>query len=211
MLDHKRYRDIVNENNARWGVLDEELYDLCRRRPTHDELRNVVAKVALIGRGYATRIESVVPKGNRNGAGSAIWQVAEVLHSHVGELDCLIGELQTIDIMEPTSLESVVVAHGTVTSWIRDAFGGDAPKSFVSKYLHFHTRSVPIYDSYTERALKEYRAAVLKEPPFAYVVETMYRSYWEHCLAFIAAYKEAYAALGVKPLVKDFDAYLLNV
>lgn len=208
------FATAVVEQKAVWGGLDEELYGLCRRRPAHDNLSDVVAKVALIGRGYATRIESMVPSANRQGAGSAIRKVADVLAAHASEVDQLIRSLPETDGLSPDQLEMVVSVHGKLTALLQDALSegdkGDAPKSFVSKYLHFHRPCVPIYDSYSEQALSRFRTDAVAAAPFAYVKKSMYRSYYEHVLSFAAAMASARDEAGLKPTVKEMDAFLLS-
>ncbi len=207
------YETVVEQQQATWGALDRELYDLCRRMPGHERLDEVVAKVAIIGRGYATRIEAMVPAEGRQGAGSAVLQVARVLNDHHSDVDDWIGRLPASDEFDDQQIATVIELHGCLATLLRDELSRgkkqDAPKSFVSKYLHFHRAGVPIYDSYSEAALKPFRASALAAPAVEYDQELAYRSYWEHCLAFQAATNAARMS-GLNPTVKELDAFLLS-
>ena len=47
-----RLDQAIKSYEARWKSVDNELYDLCRRRPSHDDFADVYTKVAVIGRVY---------------------------------------------------------------------------------------------------------------------------------------------------------------
>ena len=206
-------QEVIAEQKAIWGVLDDELYGLCSRHPKRDDTAGVVAKVAIIGRGYATRIDALVPAEDRSGPGSAIREVARILAHNHAMVDGLIASLPDGDDLRVADLETLVAVHGQLTTLIRDSLAkgqtGDAPKSFVSKYLHFHKPVVPIYDSYSEAVLKVFRSKALAAPLFKYDKARAYKSYWEHCLAFASA-DESARANGLELTVKELDAFLLS-
>lgn len=208
-MDWGTFDSVVSQSRASWGVLDDELYSLCSRCPDHGALPNVVAKVAIIGRSYATRIEATSGGGPSDAPGGAILRVANILSRHGSELDSLLKNLPADKYLDPSTLEAIVLAHGTVTMWLKDETGGRAPKSFVSKYIHFHRPCAPIYDSYSRKALAVLRRKALKSPLFPYNKEVMYATYWEQCLAFAEAMAEAEAS-GLHPTVKQMDTFLLS-
>jgi hypothetical protein len=130
-----------------WGLVDDVLRELCRRHPEHKDRRTTTAKVALIGRAYSAGLERRVtpPKGQQ-----AIVVIADYFERHGAEVDEILAPLQPID--EPLSLQgmaTIVGVHGRFTQLLVGVTtGGKSPRSFASKYLHFHNPAVPIYDSY---------------------------------------------------------------
>ena len=48
--------DAINDYKDSWKPVDLELYDLCRRRPCHDDLADVYTKVAVVGRVYTAGV-----------------------------------------------------------------------------------------------------------------------------------------------------------
>jgi hypothetical protein len=51
-----RLSKAIKSYEVGWKPVDGELYDLCRRRPRHDDFADVYTKVAMIGRVYAAGI-----------------------------------------------------------------------------------------------------------------------------------------------------------
>lgn len=49
----KRKRDT----STHWFLFDKILYDLCQQYPRHDNVHEVVAKIAMIGRAYSASVE----------------------------------------------------------------------------------------------------------------------------------------------------------
>jgi hypothetical protein len=132
---------------AQWQVLDAYLYRLCRERPDHTSPLSVNAKIYIIGRTYQTGIERKIrTKGTQ---ASAISQVIELfLRSHE-ILDPLF--LRLSGISEPLTtfnVSTILEIHGCIVELLSQvAIERQSPRSFVSKYMHFHNPVVPIYDS----------------------------------------------------------------
>jgi hypothetical protein len=127
--------------------VDEVLYQVCREHPDHTDRRWTTAKVALIGRAYSAGLERRVspPTGQQ-----AIVVIADYCEVHGAEIDEIFRPLHPIE--EPLSLGdlvTIVAVHGRLTELLVGVTtDGKSPRSFVSKYLHFHNPTVPIYDSY---------------------------------------------------------------
>lgn len=136
--------------------LDSVLYRLCAEHPRHEEYKWVHAKVFIIGRTYSSGMERNVAK--LGGQGSSLRQVAQQLWKQHEEVDRLFRHLQAVS--EPLSAEKVaklVELHGHLLKVIRPVTrSGRSPRSFVSKYMHFHNSAVPIYDSYAASELKRW-------------------------------------------------------
>jgi hypothetical protein len=149
--DYGRSQD---EYAAEWGVLDETLYELCRKNPCHVPSDAVFAKVFIIGRTYSTGIErQVKSKGSQ---GSSISQVAERFVTNGKELDDSLRRLSTIsEPLGPEKLQTIVETHGRILRLLQPITRkGQSPRSFVSKYIHFNNPAVPIYDSYAESGVR---------------------------------------------------------
>jgi hypothetical protein len=124
-----------------------------QRYPDHLDKGGINAKLWIIGRTYATGIERQI---NSEGTqGSSMEQLLEHFWDHRAEVDEVLASLQTVS--EPLTLENltkILVAHGQLVRLIvegplREA---ETPRSFVSKYLHFHNPAVPIFDNVAARA-----------------------------------------------------------
>jgi hypothetical protein len=141
------YESASQDYAESWETIDGVLYQLCRRYPMHTDRLPVTAKVIIIGRTYATGIERKVPTTGTQG--SSISQVVSCLVSHGKELDEWLNQLEHIE--EPLSgsnIEKILTVHGSILNLLRKlTIRGQAARSFVSKYLHFHNPTVPIYDS----------------------------------------------------------------
>lgn len=191
-----------------WGLVDEVLYDFCREHPDHVDRRAVTAKLALVGRVYAAGLERRVtpPPGQQ-----AIGVIADYVLEHGSRLDQIIRDLDPVS--EPLTLSSmgiIVKQHGHLTELLRErATDGKAPRSFASKYLHFHRPFVPIYDEYARQKLSRLVPWEGSNVPFALPAHGD-REYWNYCLRFFRLY-DACQAAGLQVTVKTLDAYLWAV
>jgi hypothetical protein len=150
IFDKRQYLSANIRYDAEWSLIDETLYRLCRENPNHSSRPSVFAKVFIIGRSYQTGVGSLVV--TRGVQGSPISQVAECLLKHGKTLDKWIGALSG-DI-GPADLRAIVDVHGRILNLLKPITRKwKSPRSFVSKYLHFHNPAVPAYDSYAESSL----------------------------------------------------------
>lgn len=190
---------------ADWGLVDKVLYDLCAAYPGHDERAVVTAKIAIVGRVYAAGLERrVTPPAGRQ----AIEVIGEYAHGHGGEIDEIVHGLDEVgEPLSASAMTTVVAQHGRLTTLLQGvATDGKAPRSFASKYLHFHRSVVPIYDEYARRSLSRlvpwdgsYQSFLL--PPEGD------QQYWSYCVRFFRL-QEACREAGVRTTVKMLDALL---
>jgi hypothetical protein len=191
-----------------WWLVDAVLYGICADYPGHEDLAGVTAKFALVGRVYAAGLERRVtpPKG-----GQAIEVIGEYALGHGGHIDAILGGLDGIS--EPLDAEAmgrIVERHGQLTGLLQGvATDGKAPRSFASKYLHFHRPFVPIYDDYARQKLSHVVAWERTYLPFV-LPDHGDRQYWDYCLRLFRLY-EACLAAGLRVTVKTLDAYLWAV
>jgi len=190
-----------------WGAVDEILYRVCREHPDHTSRRSIMAKLILIGRTYAAGIERLVtpPKGKQ-----AVELIGDCLERHGVEVDAIITGLDGVaEPLTSTAMRLVVRQHGRLTSLLaNDITAGKSPRSFVSKYLHFHMPVVPIYDSYCDSLLTRlvpWDADAAFDPP-----EAVDGAYYHFCVRFLRLC-EACRGAGIDATVKDLDAFLWQV
>jgi len=191
-----------------WGAVDDTLYAICRQYPDHSDRRGMTAKLALIGRAYSAGLERRVspPKGQQ-----AITIIADYVYEHRGVVDAIIGDVMAVQ--EPLAvgdMQQLVAQHGRLTGLLRGVTSdGKAPRSFAAKYLHFHNRAVPIYDSYAALGLGKLVQWDPKSVPFDRPsgADAEYHAF---CVRFWRLYSACLTA-GLEVTVKMLDNYLWTV
>lgn len=191
-----------------WGELDKVLYTVCREHPGHDERRHVTAKVALVGRAYQAGLERCITPGPGQ---QGVMIAADFVWRHGGEVDEIIAAVRTVsEPLTPDDMVVLVQQHGRFTSLLTQIPEcSRRPRSFASKYLHFHHRVVPIYDSYAYEALlgrvKWTKAKAPFQPPAGADAD-----YADYCARFYKLYELCWQhSLAVT--VKSLDTYLWAV
>ncbi len=133
-----------------WEAFDQVLYRMCAAMPRHDTLGWVAAKVGIISRAYATGLERHV-ETNKMRKVNGLVIVAHHLHRNGPRVDDLMSRLRRIArgrvLRSPEQLRETVRVHSELLSLVREVIReGHIPRSFVSKYMHFHAPAVPIFD-----------------------------------------------------------------
>jgi hypothetical protein len=194
---------------VRWSLVYETLRSLCREYPRHKSERAVAAKVWIIGRSYATQIERKVV--SRGGQGSSLDQVVTLIHDNWRDIDSWIADLP--DGEESALSDDVVLkcvrAHGRLVHLLETiTYRGQSPRSFASKYLHFHRPVVPIYDSVASQSLSklvrwraEFDCGPLGEPE-----DAAYRQFVMH----FRQLNGLTVGARLNPSVRALDWYLMN-
>lgn len=191
-----------------WGAVDEVLYRVCREHSDHTDRRAIMAKMVLVGRAYSAGIERLVkpPKG-----GQAVTKIADCLWRQRAEVDTILERLRGIE--EPLTsddMKVIVRQHGRLNALLaQNLTRGRSPRSFVSKYLHFHCPVVPIYDDYCSRSLTRRVRWSESAKPFESPAGADADYYW-FCVRFMRLYA-ACRGEGVEARVKDLDALLWQV
>lgn len=191
-----------------WGGVDEVLYGICRRHPGHAVRREVTSKIALIDRAYSAGLErQVIP----DAGAQAITKIADFMLARGDEIDEIIANLALLrEPLDGEAMAAIVQVHGRFADLLRQIpTRGTSPRSFASKYLHFHCPAVPIYDSYAAARLirlvplREI-AEPLAEPQGADV------EYCDFCVRFWRLY-EACRDADLTATVKRLDTWLWQV
>ena len=207
-FDARAYTEAVTKYNQRWGILDSALYRVCREHPDHSDIAAVIAKVFLIGRAYQTGIErQMTSDGSQAGVMEAL---AEHLWSHAREVDELFGPVRGVESWDgPDTVQDVASAHAgllkllTLMPTLRK---NRTPRSFVSKYLHFHAPIAPIYDALAVEAIGTFVLDTARIPP----APEGEKEYVAFLRRFVALESTANGA-GVAVTSKRLDHYLLSL
>lgn len=205
------YLRNVKEYDRVSRATDETLYDLCRRYPGHGDEGGVNAKLWIIGRTYATGIERKIRANGKQGG--SMSQLAGHLLKNAGKLDALFAHLPQIpEPLEPAKLRTIIDVHGQFIALLQELKAmrpGQSPRSFASKYMHFHCPAVPIIDTYADRALR--KLVRWQESFRLFNLPTGADSYYAgYVFRFWQLYQQALAA-GVQPTVKHLDNHLLCI
>jgi hypothetical protein len=206
-LDLERYRLACSKYDEEWKATDEVLYALCQRYPDHQDRGGINAKLWIIGRAYATGIErKITSKGTQ---GSSMEQLSVHLLMKGKDIDAILEGVRGVrEPLTPDKLTKILDAHGRLVSIVQGALrNGQTPRSFVSKYLHFHNPVVPIFDSVAIRAARKHYRRERDGAAFE-IPATADEQYADFLLRFWLLYQEARAA-GVRVSVKLLDNYLL--
>lgn len=197
----------IRDYEDSWKSVDDDLYDLCRRRrPRHDDREDVYTKVAIVGRVYSAGVVRAWP-----GVRDSENETAKVLVEQAGRIQEGLDGLDGRSFGDPDAAGEIVELHRDVIEAIHhrcDKF----LTSFVSKYLHFHCPIVPIFDNEADAAIgklvdrsgkrvQEARTALPDAggPDNARI----YRSYVS---AFVVLHDRVYTK--PKPSVKELDHLL---
>lgn len=204
-----QYRRACKWYVANHQAVDQALYALCRCYPDHQRMDGINAKLWIIGRTYATGIERKVKRTGFQGG--SMGKLANWFWRRRASVDGIIRSLQ--GIQEPLTLDHlrlILDAHGRLVRLVQPALlKNQSPRSWASKYLHFHCPLVPIYDSI---ARSELRSLV----PWDATIEVLPcprqadERYWEFTLRFWHIYQQ----LGRREKVvsvKLVDAFLLHL
>lgn len=201
------YNTAVDQYDRTWQVLDGTLYRLCVDHPGHRIWDALCAKLWIIARTYNTGVErSIISKRTQ---GSSLSQLAERLYQYHAEADEIVGEVREIaEPLDRANAPRLVALHGRFTNLITPITRrNQSPRSFVSKYLHFHAPVVPIIDSYADGVLP----SIVPLRPSVKVFTKPKGGDGYYCkfvLRFLRLHEIAVAA-GANPSAKRLDAYLL--
>lgn len=191
-----------------WGEVDRVLYAVCSEHPKHDARRHVTAKVALVGRAYQAGLERCITPGSEQ---QAVMVAADYVWKHGDEVDDIVAAVRHVtEPLTADGAQQLVEQHGRYMQLLGEMPECNRlPRSFASKYLHFHHPVVPIYDSYVAESLMEQvKWSKLKipfpQPPHG---DT---EYWDYCVRLFRLF-EACWNHGLAVTTKTLDTYLWAV
>lgn len=186
-----------------WERIDMWLYQLCASSD-HSSRVDVQAKITIVGRTYSAGLERHVVL--QDGQDDRLAVAADHLASHGPEIDAWLALLApATGDLTPGRLADIVQVHGLFTSLIAE-ISRTSPRSFASKYLHFHCPDVPVYDGYATAALCADFPLSPGVRPFARPTGAD-EEYYSYCCRFWTMYKRAQFN-GLKPRLKVLDFML---
>jgi hypothetical protein len=155
MFSEEKYKLSCERYAKLWVDADTVLYDLCRRFPDHKNQSGVYAKLFTIGRAYATGIERQID--SKRTQGSSMEQLSNCIWENQDDVDAILKRLEQVqEPLDTNKLIVIVQAHGDLLQIVKKVVRhSETPRSFVSKYLHFHNPAVPIIDSIVDRVLRK--------------------------------------------------------
>jgi hypothetical protein len=214
--------DAINDYENSWKPVDRELYDLCRRRPSHHDSADVYTKVVVVGRVYAVGLPRAWGRKHDHPPESDIAQirsmlperaVTDLLYENADRIQHGLDGLKGHQF-GPQVVREIVALHGAVTNAIH-ARTDLYLTSFVSKYLHFHSDIVPIYDDRARDAVYNRvgsrKAAQVTRESLTGLRSWIgpYRSFVARFMVRYADYEQACAEAGKPaPTVKELDHLL---
>ena len=204
-FSQREYEAAARTYRENWEATDAILYGMCRQYPDHRTRTGVNAKLLIIGRSYASGIERQIRSDRRQS--SSINQLADHFWKNRMKVDAVLLELR--DVREPLNIEHlcrILSAHGRLLRLVEKVARPDrTPRSFVSKYLHFHCPAVPIIDSFSVVGLKRLYPRMSNLTVLAGTGDEHYRRFLR---VFWLLYEDAQAS-GAKITVKQLDRCLL--
>jgi hypothetical protein len=165
----------------------------------------VTAKVALVGRAYQAGLERCITPGPGH---QAVMVGADYIWKRGADVDDIIAAVQLVfEPLTAASAQEIVEQHGRFTQLLGEMPECNRlPRSFASKYLHFHHSVVPIYDSYAAESLMgRVKWNKLKKPfpppPHGDA------EYWDYCARLFCLY-DACRNSGLSVTTKTLDTFL---
>jgi len=119
-----------------WDLGNKVLYDLCEKYPRHKKDEEIIAKVWLIGRSYATAIERRHGKKDKK-INDDFYKEDVTKIFRESDIDDHLKKLMKYKIITEENLLESLKAHYYLMEKIRK-ITDDKKRSFCSKYLHFH-------------------------------------------------------------------------
>jgi hypothetical protein len=189
-----------------WAVGNEAIYRLCRAHGEHVDRGVVASKVWLIGRSYAASIERH-KNSDSDGENFILKKVAPRL---VGwRLD---GWFEAVPHRRWAFVNEAglaVTIHARVLQRLQPLLRR-SPRSFVSKYLHFHHPELfPIYDSRATAAIRLATPDPRQLDPI--LAATADDAYGEFCARLRWLLLDVRSRFGVRLSLREVDNLLLEV
>ncbi|MBP9892661.1 MAG: hypothetical protein KBG84_12225 [Planctomycetes bacterium] len=215
--------ETVREGEARYWQMNAILYALCDTLGSNTEEAAVYAKTMIVGRTYQTRIEAITGWSKKGGKRNEkpIDRVCKAILGCV-ELDDQIDAIRCMGDcpISEQSISPVIRAHSLLCNALKKFSRGNEARSFASKYLHFHARSVPIYDSVAAAVVKlwckpsqwnDIKSSEMWKEMFKKHSQFPSQPYARHChmLALMAKMWQTAKVKVPTPTARNLDTYLM--
>ncbi len=207
----KEHQTTAAQYAKHWALGNEVLYRLCRENPGHSRLDACYAKVWIVQRAYAAGLERSTE--TRGTGVAALDVVARHLHKAHVKVDRALARLPASAKahLNPDRFATALAVHCRLLTLLRPCIrDGRSVRSFVSKYMHFHSPVVPLCDSRANKGIKMIWRHLGWRWPRAAVHEfgePVDRDYCMYGRKFLRLYEELRAA-GAPVTARSLD-YLL--
>jgi hypothetical protein len=202
------YKKACREYRSDWKARDDALRGLCKKFPNHQRRNGVNAKLWIISRSYATGIERRIKSAGTQG--SSMERLADHFWRRRTLIDKIIKELRSLkEPLTTRKLKKIANAHGKLLQVVRKVLKRkrQSPRSFVSKYLHFHNPVVPIFDSVVVKGMRKLYPHQRTDRAIQ-ASRVQDRDYREFLGRFWKLYNDVRQS-GQMPTVRFLDYYLL--
>ena len=208
--DLEDYKEAKRERLRLYSKVDDILYGMCKRWPDHKDIGIVQAKVRIIGRVYAAGLER---KGKQDKSKGIYETIAETLHENRASIDPEIKAIKNFKTLSKASYEKILSLHGNMVRSLRKGTRSKLNfRSFVSKYLHFHTLIVPLFDSRASTTINrpdwyplKHSNARVTIPKRKEYDQVYYRFFVQFLFYFLDLQQQR-----LNPSVRDADWYLIG-
>lgn len=201
----KRYKQALDLWPFRFGT--DVLYRMCEAAPTHVDVPTTISKLWLIGRSYAAALERRRDKATHQEPYLRTARALQADRAWADQLEAVRGFSTDVDAY---GAENVALLVQTVDA-LAEHFNehtGLRKTSLASKYIHFHQPRVPIYDSYSDKALTRYVGR--RDVPADLSVLWTEGKYGRHVARFVTALRTL-AGRGFNVNAAKLDIFLLHL
>ncbi len=210
-MDWAYYEESWTYYQNYWVAMDQALYEVVQRHPTHACERLVVMKVALVDAAYSAGLARHVPRNGGDDDPAAV-KVARRIVENGDIVDRIVRSARdaggTGDSTSELQLRKIVELHAEFDAILCGVTReGHGVPSFASKYLHFHAPGVPIYDSQARSILQ---AAATRTARDSWELDTpkpAQPDYYDFCDRFLTLWNRAIEQHR-NPTVKRLDQFL---
>ena len=203
-----KYEEYLRKNDIRWQFGNHILYEMCEKKPLHNDKDVIIGKIWLIGRSYSAAIERRKNKGSNESNEDFYYNKVGPKMVDIGtELDKKICQLKRAKgVIDKNSLQMILSLHKLLVDTFHELTDSNQ-RSLASKYLHFHCPEMFfIYDS---RAQKGVNSIVKGHKEFVegtYDYDVEYKNFFSKMmeLQYFLERKK-----GIKPSPRQLDDFLL--
>lgn len=175
-MTEKEIKDLFEKNkeNFRWKFCTEVLYEMCKKKPKHEDPDIIASKFLIIGRTYAAAVERNNGKDIKPNDDFYYDDVVKSIMGIKDELDESIWQLNKPKGNIKDNIKDVLETHYLLMDKIsfemstKDGETKKMKRSLASKYLHFHCPEMFfIYDERAKQAVNKILKSIgkLKSSP----------------------------------------------
>ncbi len=161
-LNWGRLKAAQKDYQEKFALLDKKLYELCEFNAEYNRIDGIVARLWIIARSYMTGLERQIDTGNRSEDNGRALRV--FLHYYMKrrlDFNKILNKVRSIKKLTRTSLSDICEFQSNLFHLLSPVLrekklgGSRSPRSFISKYFHFHNPCIPIIDTVSQKNLNK--------------------------------------------------------